>query len=131
MPAAERELPEISWRGIAGYSLGGLFAIYSLYITDSFSRAASMSGSLWFPGFREYVLTHEMKITPRCLYFSLGNRENKTRNPYMKTVRDNTEEIEAFYKGKGIDTVFELNPGNHFRDGIKRTAAGIAWILSR
>ena len=49
----------------------------------------------------------------------------------MKTVQDNTEKIEAFYQGRGIDTTFELNPGNHFKDPVKRTAAGIAWILNR
>lgn len=36
--------------GIAGYSLAGLFALYALYKTDVFTRVASMSGSLWFPG---------------------------------------------------------------------------------
>lgn len=132
MPRVEKEISgKALWRGIAGYSLGGLFAIYSLYCSDVFSRAASISGSLWFPDFKEYVFSHEMKTTPRCLYFSLGNKECKTRNPYMKTVQDNTEKIEAFYQGKGIDTTFELNPGNHFKDPVKRTAAGIAWILNR
>ena len=42
------------WKGIAGYSLAGLFAVYAIYQTDVFSRAASMSGSLWFPGIKEY-----------------------------------------------------------------------------
>lgn len=132
MPRAEKEISgKALWRGIAGYSLGGLFAIYSLYCSDVFSRAASISGSLWFPDFKEYVFSHEMKTTPCCLYFSLGNKECKTRNPYMKTVQDNTEKIEAFYQGKGIDTTFELNPGNHFKNPVKRMAAGIAWILNR
>lgn len=38
---------------IAGYSLAGLFALYALYHTDVFERAASMSGSLWFPDFKD------------------------------------------------------------------------------
>ena len=46
LPEAEKALPGIpSWRGIAGYSLAGLFAVYSIYQTDIFSRVASMSGS--------------------------------------------------------------------------------------
>ena len=40
--------------GIAGYSHAGLFALYSMYHTDRFDRVASMSGSLWFPDFKEY-----------------------------------------------------------------------------
>lgn len=83
----------ILWRGLAGYSLAGLFALYSLYQTDLFSRVASMSGSLWFPGFTDYVFSHEMKKRPEHLYFSLGDRECRTRNPYLKTVQDNTEKI--------------------------------------
>ena len=34
---------------IAGYSLGGLFAVYSAYKTDIFTKIASASGSFWFP----------------------------------------------------------------------------------
>ena len=54
MPRAEKELAgPPAWRGIAGYSLAGLFALYAVYRTDVFSRVGCMSGSLWFPGFKE------------------------------------------------------------------------------
>ncbi len=121
----------VLWRGLAGYSLAGLFALYSLYRTEFFSRIASMSGSLWFPGFKDYVFSHEMKISPEHLYLSLGDRECKTGNPYLKTVQEQTEEIKTFYREKGIDTEFQLNPGNHFKNTVGRTAAGIAWILGK
>ena len=49
----------------------------------------------------------------------------------IETVQENTEEIQAFYRSKGIDTVFQMNPGNHFVQGIERTIAGIQWLLSR
>ena len=129
---AEKELAgPPAWRGIAGYSLAGLFALYAIYQTDVFSRVGCMSGSLWFPGFKEYVLSHEPKRWPDCIYFSLGDKEAKTRNPVLKTVQEKTEEIQTFYQNKGIDTVFQLNPGNHFVQGIERTVAGIHWLLSR
>lgn len=132
IPRAEKELAgPPAWRGIAGYSLAGLFALYAIYQTDVFSRVGSMSGSLWFPGFKEYIFTHEPKRRPDCIYFSLGDKEAKTRNPILKTVQENTEEIRAFYQSKGIDTEFQMNPGNHFVQGIERTAAGIQWLLNR
>ena len=132
IPRAEKELAgPPAWRGIVGYSLAGLFALYTIYQTDVFSRVGCMSGSLWFPGFKEYVLSHEPKRWPDCIYFSLGDREAKTRNPILKTVQENTEKIQTFYQNKGIDTVFQLNPGNHFVQGIERTIAGIQWLLSR
>ena len=132
IPRAEKELVgPPAWRGIAGYSLAGLFALYAIYRTDVFSRVGCISGSLWFPGFKEYIFSHEPKRQPDCIYFSLGDREAKTRNPVLKTVQENTEEIQTFYQNKGIDTVFQLNPGNHFVQGIERTAAGIQWLLNR
>ena len=129
IPKAEKELAgSPAWRGIAGYSLAGLFALYR---TDVFSRVGCMSGSLWFPGFKEYVFSHEPKRWPDCIYFSLGDREAKTRNSVLKTVQENTEAIHAFYQSKDIDTAFQLNPGNHFVQRIERTAAGIQWLLNR
>lgn len=130
IPEAESRLPgKPSWRGVAGYSLAGLFAVYSLYQTDAFQRAASMSGSLWFPEFREYAFSNEMKGKTEHVYLSLGDRECRTGNPYLRTVQERTEEIAALYRGKGINTVFQLNPGGHGRNTVRRTAAGIRWIL--
>ena len=132
IPRAEKELAgPPAWQGIAGYSLAGLFALYAIYQTDVFSRVGCMSGSLWFPGFKEYIFSNEPKHRPECIYFSLGDKEAKTRNPVLKTVQENTEEIQTFYQSKGIDTVFQLNPGNHFVQGIERTVTGIQWLLSR
>ena len=79
--------------GIAGYSLAGLFALYAMYRCDCFARVASMSGSLWFPKFREYVLRHELMRQPEMLYMSLGDAEAKTKHAVLKTVQENTEAI--------------------------------------
>ena len=115
---------------IAGYSLAGLFAVYSLYKTPVFSGAASASGSFWFPGFLEFVSSHELASKPSKVYLSLGDREAKTRNSVMSMVQDNTERLVNLYKAKGIDVVYELNSGNHFQDPAKRMAKGIARLLS-
>lgn len=132
IPKAERYVQgDVAWRGLAGYSLAGLFAIYSMYHTDLFSRIASISGSLWFPRFKEYAVSHEIQRKPEYLYMSLGDKECKTQNPYLKTVQDNTEELVAFYRGQQIDIAFHLNPGSHYREALERTAVGIAWLLNR
>lgn len=132
LPAAETALPGApAWRGLAGYSLAGLFALYALYRTDRFSRVASISGSLWFPGIREYIAAHQPVRRPDCLYFSLGDREHRTRNRYLRCVEQNTQAIAAFYQARGIDTIFQHNPGNHFQNGALRTAAGLHWLITR
>ena len=132
IPAAEKKITGVPcWRGIAGYSLAGLFALYSIYQTDLFSRVGSMSGSLWFPGMKEYIFSHELKRRPDCMYFSLGDKESKTRNTVLQSVQKNTEEIHAFYQSRDIDTVLQMNPGNHYNHAAERTAAGIVWMLNR
>jgi len=120
-----------SFTGIAGYSLAGLFALYTLCQCTLFDRAASMSGSLWYPHFTEYVLSHSMQKMPDQLYLSLGDAEAKTKHPLLKTVQDCSETIAAHYKNLGIDTVFELNEGNHFKDAELRTAKGIFALLQK
>ncbi|MBE5826600.1 MAG: alpha/beta hydrolase [Butyrivibrio sp.] len=130
IPAIKEELAvEPEYIAIAGYSLAGLFAIYSLYKTDIFSRAVSASGSLWFPDFVEYTNKNDFVRKPDKVYFSLGDKEARTRNGLLSTVEDKTNETYEHYKDNGIDTVFELNPGNHFKDADIRLAKGIAWIL--
>ena len=118
-----------SYIAIAGYSLAGLFAIYALYKTSVFSRAASASGSLWFPGFLEYASTHEFAGKPERIHLSLGDKEAKTRNPVMATVQDDTEKLALLFRERNVDVTFELNPGNHFQDPALRMAKGIADVL--
>ncbi len=131
MPKAEKKIGEVGSRCVAGYSLAGLFAIYSMYRTDIFSCVCSMSGSLWFPEFKEYALTHELKRPPRHIYLSLGAKESKTDNPFLKPVRANTQELANYYKSLMIDVKFKLNPGNHFTEPFLRSAMGVAWAAEK
>lgn len=113
---------------IAGYSMAGLFALYALYNCDVFERAACMSSSFWFPDFKEFVESHEIKREPEKLYFSLGDKEAKTKHQILKTVQENTEAIVNQLKAQEIDVTFEMNEGNHFKDIDWRIAKGIAEI---
>lgn len=132
LPRAEKNLIGTpAWRGIIGCSLAGLFALYAICQTEVFSRVGSISGSLWFPGLKQYIPTHEPKRPPDRIYLSLGDKESKTRNPILRSVQQDTEEIYDFYRAMGVDAVFQLNPGNHYNCAAERTAAGITWLLSR
>ena len=114
---------------IAGYSMAGLFALYSLYKTDVFNGAASCSGSLWFPGFKDFVFENDFAASPLKIYMSLGDREAKTKNKVMAAVEDNTKVIADRYRSLGIDVLFEMNQGSHFTDPALRTAKGIACLI--
>lgn len=130
MPLVENAVGIPSWRGIAGYSLGGLFAVYSIYKTHLFSRVASVSGSLWFPDFAEFCTSKAMAKKPECVYFSLGDKECATKNKFLKCVQEKTQTVFENFKQNGIKTEFHLNSGGHFVDALERTVAGIKWILT-
>ena len=120
---------EPKFTGIAGYSLAGLFTVYTMYKADVFDRVACMSGSLWFSDFIEYCKRNECRKLPDKIYFSLGDKEANTRNPVLKTVQDKTIELSEYFKSLGAEVIFELNSGNHFTDTILRSARGIKAIL--
>lgn len=115
---------------IAGYSLAGLFAICALYRTAAFTGAVSASGSLWFPGFLDYAMSHKMPQTPGRVYLSLGDREKNTKNTVMCRVEENTAALYKRFREQGIACIFEMNSGSHFQEVEQRLAKGIAWAVS-
>ena len=114
---------------LSGYSMAGLFSLWALYNSSSFSGAVSASGSLWYPDFLSYALTHELAAKPDAIYMSLGDREASVRNPFLRTAEDVCRSLENHYRSLGIPSVFELNPGNHNQKSVQRTAKGITWLL--
>lgn len=114
---------------IAGYSLAGLFAIYCAYKTDIFSKIVSVSGSLWYPKFINFVKESSISKNITKIYLSLGNQESKTKNEILKTTQKNTKTLAKIYNNKNINTIYEENEGNHFQDAPLRIAKGIKWIL--
>ena len=114
---------------IGGYSLAGLFALWTAYQTDVFAAVAAASPSVWFPGFAGYM--KERRPQTGSVYLSLGDKEEKTRNPMMAAVGVRIREAHELLKGQGIKTVLEWNPGNHFRDADIRTAKAFAWAMRK
>ncbi len=114
---------------LGGYSMGGLFALWACCQTDRFAGAAAVSPSVWFPGFAAYTASRPMMA--KQVYLSLGDREEKTRNPVMATVGDRIRELHAQLCSQGISCCLEWNKGNHFNDPDRRTARGFAWILKK
>ncbi len=127
-PEAERDRTP-AWRGIAGYSLAGLFSLWTLFQTDHFQRAATVSGSLWYPGLLDYVQNTACPGVPQRVYFSLGDKEDRTRHPLFSHNGTNTAAIQQFFQERGTETVYLRNPGNHFTDPAGRTVNGLLWLL--
>lgn len=130
MPASEKTIGGRPLCNIiAGYSLAGLFAVYSLYKTDQFSKAASASGSFWYPHFLQIAAGHAFLRRPDCLYLSLGDREAKTSNLCLREVKRNTLALCEHIRSQSVPVAFVLNPGGHFKNAAARMADGIKWAL--
>ncbi len=112
---------------LGGYSLAGLFALWAAGQTERFAGIAAASPSVWFPGFPAYLEAHPPR-TER-VYLSLGDREEKTRNPVMAQVGDRIRQLHGWLSDRGLNCTLEWNPGNHFRDPALRTARAFAWVL--
>lgn len=113
---------------IGGYSLAGLFALWAACQTDIFPGVAAASPSVWFPGFIDYMKTYKMKS--QNVYLSLGDREEKTRNPVMAQIGNCIKEEYRCLLENGINCILEWNKGNHFKEADIRTAKAFAWILN-
>ena len=129
LPEAERRADlHPTWRAIAGYSLAGLFAAYAVYRCAAFQRMASVSGSMWFDGWLDYAEKTPLAASVERAYFSVGAKEKRTRNARMASVEENTIRMQALFEARGAESLFELNPGNHFVDMDKRMAKAIAFL---
>ena len=132
LPVVEQRLGlQPRWRGIAGYSLAGLFAAWSAYHASPFSRVACVSGSLWFDGWLDFATSRLLQTPPTRACFSLGDDEKNSRHPRLATVENATRATACHWlQQEGIRTTFALNPGGHFDDIAARTAAAIDWIAA-
>ncbi len=116
---------------LLGYSLGGLTALYTLCKTDIFSKIGSLSGSLWYDGFIDFMEKQKFADKNRRVYLSLGKKEKKSRNPKMGQITECTQRIHCILErelGKG-KVIFEWNDGGHFHEIPKRFAKALKWLL--
>lgn len=114
---------------VMGYSLGGLFALWALCSSRAFGAAISLSGSLWYAGWVDFLRGHLPDARSR-VYLSLGNREDKSGPAVMRTVRTCTEQtagILAQHLGEASVTL-QWNAGGHFADIDGWWRQGAAWL---
>ena len=120
-------LPENVKIILGGYSLAGLFALWASTQTALFSGVAAASPSVWFPGWMEFE--QQNPIQAQCIYLSLGDREERTRNATMAAVGDNIRALHRELAGRGKNCTLEWNNGGHFKDTDLRTAKAFRWAM--
>ena len=121
------DLPEKVKIILGGYSLAGLFALWASTQTDLFYCVAAASPSVWFPGWMKFE--QQYPIQAQCIYLSLGDREERTRNATLAAVGDNIRTLHSRLTERGADCTLEWNSGGHFKDTDLRTARAFQWVM--
>lgn len=122
VPEAERNLGvEDAERTIMGVSLSGLFAVWAGFNTNAFTNIISISGSLWYDGFVEWM--NEQMPSPQLkkVCMLLGEKEKNAKDKRMATVEERTHAAAEILKTKSQAAVtFELVDGTHFSPILPR-----------
>ena len=120
-------LPENVKIILGGYSLARLFALWTPTQTGLFYGIAAASPSVWFPGWMEFEQQHP--IQAQCVYLSLGDREEHTKNTVMAVVGDSIRTLHSRLIERVADCTLEWNSGGHFKDADLRTAKAFRWAM--
>ena len=114
---------------LGGYSLAGLFSLWSGYQTDIFAGVIGVSPSVWYKDWIKFVKNNE--ILAKNIYLSLGDLEEKTKHQVLSKIGDNIREyFEILRNSEDLGKcVLEWNEGNHFRDSDIRMGKGFVWIV--
>ena len=123
LPEVQENIPHLI---LGGYSLAGLFALWAGYQTDLFEGIAAASPSVWYPQWIDFASVN--KPLAKSVYLSLGDKEEKAKNPVMAQVGNAIRKQHELLTGQEINTLLEWNAGNHFVDSDKRIAKGFAWL---
>ena len=116
IPGTERDLGiEDAERTLLGVSLSGLFAVWSAFNTDAFTNIISLSGSLWYDGFIEWMKEQTPSPQLKTVCMLLGEKEKNSKEKRMAIVEERTLVAADILKAKSQAAVsFELVEGTHF-----------------
>lgn len=122
IPETERDLGiEDAERTLLGVSLSGLFAVWSAFNTDAFTNIISISGSLWYDGFIEWMKEQTPSPQLKRVCMLLGEKERNAKEKRMSTVEERTLAASDILKAKSQATVTcELVEGTHFSPILPR-----------
>ncbi len=122
IPETERDLGiEDAERTLLGVSLSGLFAVWSAFNTDVFTNIISISGSLWYDGFVEWMKEQTPSPQLKKICMLLGEKEKNAKEKRMSAVEERTLAAADILKEKSQATVTcELVEGTHFSPILPR-----------
>ncbi len=112
-------------RAICGYSLAGLFSLYALVACTTFHACGCLSGSVWYPGWVDYLRNATVDLSRRFAYLSIGTKEKRAARPILHAVQRNMEDCASALERHGCAVCYRTSPGNHMQHIPERFAAGL------
>lgn len=126
---------ESGWKGderwLAGVSLSGLFAVWSLLSDAPFDGIISISASLWYDDFVSWASAQAISA-PRKAIITLGDREKNSKDRRMCTVQDATQTVCHTLEALGVQVTYLLEEGiTHFSPLTPRLDKALAIALNK
>ena len=130
IPEAESGLGLVNAeRTVMGVSLSGLFAVWAAFNTHAFTNIISISGSLWYDGFIEWMEKQTPSPCLKKVCMWLGEKEKNAKDKRMATVEERTHAAANILKSNSQAAVtFELVEGTHFSPILPRLDRAF-WVL--
>ncbi len=122
IPEAEERMGiENAERTIMGVSLSGLFAVWACFNTNAFTNIISISGSLWYDDFVEWMEKQTPSPCLKKICMVLGEKEKNAKDKRMATVEERSHAATDILKSKSKAAfTFELVEGTHFSPILPR-----------
>lgn len=133
IPEAEKHLGiEKPERTILGVSLSGLFAVWSAFKTIAFTNIVSISGSLWYDGFVEWMERQMPSPQIKKVCMLLGEKEKNAKDNRMATVEEKTvNAVDTLKSNSNALILFELVEGTHFSPIMPRLERAFEVVYER
>lgn len=127
IPEAEKNMGLVApERTLVGVSLSGLFTLWAGYHTDMFSHLISISGSLWYDGFTEWMADQRLSKNVESVCLLLGDREKNSKEKRMASVEERTRAAADILTSQCQGRVtFELVEGTHFSPILPRITLAV------
>lgn len=116
-------------RTIVGVSLSGMFSVWSGFNTDAFTNIISISGSLWYDGFIDWMKDKTLSPSIKKVCMLLGEKEKNAGDKRMATVEDRTQTAAEIMRKNKASVTFELVEGTHFSPIMPRLERGFEIIF--
>lgn len=114
--------------GLVGYSLGGLFNLYTLCQTTDFDFVGAISPSVWYVGFTEYFSTHLINETIN-INITGGEDEGKNKKMPIKDSKQKIIEIQKIIQQMpAIHLQFALDQYGHHQNLERRYHIIFTWL---